>query len=209
MNIQELVEKYGDYQIEMRRWFHRHPEPSCEEKATAAKIREELDRMGVKWRQCGLETGTMAVIDGRAPGRTIMLRGDIDGLSVTEKTGLEFASENPGMMHACGHDCHISMLLTAAKILNDMKGEFTGRVVLAFHSDIAAYREQPNRIKRIAFFAFEQGRTHTERKLVDLDFKKFCTGKMPALVNHNNDTEKQKRKQNRPRLAPKFRCRHA
>ena len=132
MNIQELVEKYGDYQIEMRRWFHRHPEPSCEEKATAAKIREELDRMGVKWRQCGLETGTMAVIDGRAPGRTIMLRGDIDGLSVTEKTGLEFASENPGMMHACGHDCHISMLLTAAKILNDMKGEFTGRVVLAF-----------------------------------------------------------------------------
>ena len=132
MNIQELVEKYGDYQIEMRRWFHRHPEPSCEEKATAAKIREELDRMGVKWRQCGLETGTMAVIEGRAPGRTIMLRGDIDGLSVTEKTGLEFASENPGMMHACGHDCHISMLLTAAKILNDMKGEFTGRVVLAF-----------------------------------------------------------------------------
>lgn len=132
MNIQELQQKYGDYQIEMRRWFHRHPEASEHEVETAAKIREELDKMGIKWRKCGMETGTMAVIEGQAPGRTIMLRGDIDGLSVTEETGLPFASEHPGMMHACGHDCHISMLLTAAKILNDVKDKLKGRVVLAF-----------------------------------------------------------------------------
>ena len=82
MNIQELQQKYGDYQIEMRRWFHRHPEASEHEVETAAKVREELDKMGIKWRKCGMETGTMAVIEGQAPGRTIMLRGDIDGLSV-------------------------------------------------------------------------------------------------------------------------------
>ncbi len=132
MNIEALVQQYGDYQIEMRRWFHRHPEPSEQEFETAAKIREELDKMGIKWRKCGMETGTMAVIEGAEPGRTIMLRGDIDGLSVTEDTGLPFASEKPGMMHACGHDCHISMLLTAAKILNDVKDRLKGRVVLAF-----------------------------------------------------------------------------
>lgn len=132
MTLEALQKKYNNYQIEMRRWFHQHPEKSEHEVETAKKIREELDRMGVKWRQCGQETGTLAVIEGKAPGKCILLRGDIDGLSVTEATGLPFASKNPGYMHACGHDNHISMMLTATAMLNDIKDQLKGRVVVVF-----------------------------------------------------------------------------
>lgn len=132
MTLEALQKKYNDYQVEMRRWFHQHPEKSEHEVETAKKIREELDRMGVKWRQCGHETGTLAVIEGKAPGKCILLRGDIDGLSVTEATGLPFASKNPGYMHACGHDNHISMMLTATAMLNEIKDQLQGRVVLVF-----------------------------------------------------------------------------
>ena len=132
MDLKALEEKYESYQIEMRRHFHRYPEASGEEHDTARKIREELDKMGVEWRVCGMPTGTLATIKGARPGRTILLRGDIDALSVTEETGLSFASERPGLMHACGHDCHISMLLTAAKMLSDIRSELCGTVRLCF-----------------------------------------------------------------------------
>lgn len=132
MTLQTIAEKYGDYQIEMRRYFHKHPEVSGKEYDTCKKIREELDKIGVPWVHCGMETGTLATIKGNKPGKTILLRGDIDALTVLEETGAEYASVNEGIMHACGHDCHISMLLTAAHILNDMKDELCGTVKLAF-----------------------------------------------------------------------------
>lgn len=132
MTLQDLMAKYADYQVEMRRHFHRHPEESAKEVKTAERIRKELDAIGAPWRVCGMGTGTLARIEGKLPGKTIMLRGDIDALSVTEQTGLPFASENKGVMHACGHDCHISMLLTAAHMLNDIKDQLKGTVVLAF-----------------------------------------------------------------------------
>ena len=88
--------------------------------------------MGVEWRPCGLETGTLATIQGAKPGKTILLRGDMDGLTVQEETGLEYASQNEGLMHACGHDCHMAMLLTTAQVLKDMKDELYGTVKLAF-----------------------------------------------------------------------------
>ena len=132
MTLQDLMSKYGDYQIAMRRHFHQHPEESTKEVKTAERIRRELDEAGIPWRACGMGTGTLARIEGAEPGPTIMLRGDIDALSVTEETGLPFASCNPGVMHACGHDCHISMLLTAARMLNDIRDRIRGAVVLAF-----------------------------------------------------------------------------
>ena len=134
MGMKEVAEKYSDYQVEMRRWFHNNAEVSEKEYETAKKIREELDKMGVEWEHCGLETSTLATIKGAKPGKTVLLRGDIDALSVTEETGLPFASKTKGVMHACGHDCHISMLLTAAHILNDMKDELCGTVKLAWQS---------------------------------------------------------------------------
>ena len=132
MNLLDLEPKYADYQIQMRRLFHTCPEASTKEFETAKLIRAELDKMGIPWRECGMPTGTLATIKGARPGRTILLRGDIDGLEVTEKTGLEYASKNEGFMHACGHDCHISMLLTAGKILNDLRDRLSGTVVLCF-----------------------------------------------------------------------------
>lgn len=132
MTLQDLMTKYGDYQVTMRRYFHQHPEESGKEFNTAKRIREELDQAGIAWRECGMGTGTLARIEGKEPGPTILLRGDIDALSVTEETGLPFASCTPGLMHACGHDCHISMLLTAAHMLNDIRDQLKGTVVLAF-----------------------------------------------------------------------------
>lgn len=132
MDIKTVAEKYSDYQIKMRRYFHKYPEISGEEYETCNAIRTELDKMGVPWEHCGLETGTLATIKGSKPGKTILLRGDIDALTVVEQTGVEYESRNKGLMHACGHDCHISMLLTAAQILNDMKEQLCGTVKLAF-----------------------------------------------------------------------------
>ena len=132
MDIKEVAKKYADYQINMRRYFHENPELSEKEFNTSKVVKEELDKIGVPWVPCGLETGVLATIKGSKPGKTILLRGDMDALTVTEKTGLPFASKNEGVMHACGHDCHISMMLTAAHILNDMKEDLCGTVKLAF-----------------------------------------------------------------------------
>lgn len=132
MNIQDTAAKYADYQIEMRRHFHENPEVSGKEYETSKTVKAELDKIGVPWVACGLETGVLATIKGDKPGKTILLRGDMDALTVNEQTGLPYASKNEGVMHACGHDCHISMMLTAARILNDMKAELCGTVKLAF-----------------------------------------------------------------------------
>ncbi len=133
MDVKAVATKYADYQIEMRRWFHQHPELSMEEKETSAKVKEELTKAGIEWRDCGSEGyGILATVKGAKPGKTIMLRGDMDALSVTEETGLPYASQNEGKMHACGHDAHISTLLVAAHIINDMKDELCGEVRFAF-----------------------------------------------------------------------------
>lgn len=132
MDIKEIAAKYEKYLPEVRYWFHANPEVSEHEFETSKHIKEELDKMGVEWRPCGLETGVLATIKGAKPGKTILLRGDMDALTVQEDTGLPYASKNAGVMHACGHDCHISMLLTAAQILKDMKDDLCGTVKLAF-----------------------------------------------------------------------------
>lgn len=132
MNLKEAAAKYGDYLIEMRRCFHAHPEVSGKEYETSKRIKAELDKFGIAWRPCGLETGILATIQGEKPGKTILLRGDMDALTVQEETELPYASEVSGVMHACGHDCHISTLLTAARVLNDIKADLCGTVRLAF-----------------------------------------------------------------------------
>lgn len=132
MTIQELAAKYKDYLIEMRRYFHMHPELSGKEFETSATIKKELDKIGIPWKPCGMQTGILATITGGRPGKTILLRSDMDALEVKEETGAPYASQSEGVMHACGHDCHISMLLTAAHILNDRREELCGTVKLAF-----------------------------------------------------------------------------
>ena len=84
MNLTQAAEAAKDYIIEQRRWFHQHPEVSEQEFESCKRIRAELDKMGVEWRPCGLETGTLATIKGAKPGKTILLRADMDGLTVQE-----------------------------------------------------------------------------------------------------------------------------
>lgn len=132
-NIKELSEKYNDYIIGERRHFHSMPELSFEEVDTTADIAahlKEIDGIEVETYE-GL-TGCVGILKGAKPGRTVMLRADIDALPVLEKTGLDFASQNEGKMHACGHDCHIAMQMGAAKILSELRNDLAGTVKFLF-----------------------------------------------------------------------------
>ena len=132
MNIKETAQKYSDYIVETRRHLHMNPELSTQEYETSKFIMSELDKIGVPYVQCGLETGVLATIKGGKPGKTILIRGDMDALPVPEENDLPYKSKVEGRMHACGHDTHTSMMLTAAHILNDVKDELCGTVKLAF-----------------------------------------------------------------------------
>ena len=131
MDLKALAEKNHDYVVEMRRYFHRHPELSTQEVNTSKKICEELEKMGIPYKDYPDYT-VIATIDSGKPGKTVLIRGDIDALPVTEETGLPFASQNPGVMHACGHDCHGAMLLGIGKSLMEVKDELTGKILLGF-----------------------------------------------------------------------------
>ena len=133
--MEDLGKKFKEaegYIIEMRRWFHQHPELSLKEKETSEKSKEELDKMGIPHEALKPNYGVVATIQGKDSGKVIAARADIDALPVTEDTGLPFASCNPGVMHACGHDAHAAMLLGVAKVLNEVKDELNGTVKLVF-----------------------------------------------------------------------------
>ena len=138
--VQDIAREFEPYIVKQRRYFHKHPEPSLREVATTAAIANQLDAMNIPYEQ-PLETGLVATLRGTAPDaygadgnprRRIMIRADIDALPVTEKTGAEFASENEGFMHACGHDCHIAMQLGALQILRHMTDDLHGEVRAVF-----------------------------------------------------------------------------
>lgn len=132
MNIREIGGKYGDYIIGLRRTFHAMPELSGREYETGARVLEELAALGIAGRRAA-DTGVLAEIEGGGgPGGCVALRADMDALPVTECTGEPYASRNPGVMHACGHDCHIAMLLGAAAMLQQVRDAFPGRVRLIF-----------------------------------------------------------------------------
>ena len=130
--IKALAEKYNEYIIEKRRFFHMYPELPLHEEETTKSITKELEALGLKPQAFDGIYGCCAVLEGAHPGATVLLRADIDALPVSEKSGLPFASQNEGKMHACGHDSHIAMLLGAAKILCDMKEDLHGKVKFFF-----------------------------------------------------------------------------
>lgn len=135
MNYRELAEKNEDYIIEKRRWFHRHPELSWQEFNTTNEIARELEALGYEVKRFDRKSGCTGFLKGgkaKADSKTVALRADIDALPVLEKTGAPYASENENVMHACGHDCHIAMLLGAAKMLAETRGELCGNVKLLF-----------------------------------------------------------------------------
>jgi amidohydrolase len=127
-----LTEPFLDELIAIRRHLHQHPELSFEEHQTSAYIREILDSWGIDYSFPFVKTGILARIKGDKPGKRIALRSDMDALPVTEASGLEFQSLNPGIMHACGHDMHMTSLLGAIRILNQLKHLIEGEVLFVF-----------------------------------------------------------------------------
>ncbi len=120
--------------VEIRRHIHQHPELSYAEFETAAFISSKLDAMGIEHHKGIAGTGIVGFIRGEAAGRglTIGLRADMDALPITEATGTEYQSRNEGVMHACGHDAHVAMLIGAAGIIKSLRNEFAGTVLLVF-----------------------------------------------------------------------------
>jgi amidohydrolase len=127
----EVDEALAGHVVELRRAIHRHPELGFEEHETAALIERELDALGIVHRRLA-GTGVAARIDGREKGRVVALRADMDALPIGEKTGLPYASQVAGKMHACGHDAHTAMLLGAAAALQNGRDGLLGSVVLIF-----------------------------------------------------------------------------
>ncbi|WP_159881646.1 amidohydrolase [Paenibacillus puerhi] len=118
--------------VEFRRELHRFPELSMQEVETTRKIREALAEEGIKVLPLALRVGVLAEIEGAGPGPTVALRADIDALPIMEETGLPFASELEGKMHACGHDFHTSAILGSAILLQRYRHLLQGRVRLLF-----------------------------------------------------------------------------
>ena len=118
--------------IQCRRTLHEHPELSHREYETTERIRRWLVEMGAELAEFGLETGVVARIRGKHPGKTVVLRADIDALPITEQTGEPFASKTAGVMHACGHDVHTSILLGAVELLLARQEELCGTVLAVF-----------------------------------------------------------------------------
>jgi len=131
--VDALVRKITDLVIEVRRDIHANPELANREVRTSRVVAEHLRRFGIAEIQTGVaHHGVVALIRGRKPGPVIALRADMDALPIVEETGLPFASKNPGVMHACGHDAHTAMLLGAAAVFAELRDELPGTVKLIF-----------------------------------------------------------------------------
>ncbi len=128
----QLAENLFSYSQELRRDFHQHPELGFQEKYSSSRIVSELDKMNVFYQKGLADTGVLAQIQGEKPGKTVLLRFDMDALPITEMNKVEYASRNPGCMHACGHDGHMAIGLTCAKILSGMNESFPGTIAIVF-----------------------------------------------------------------------------
>lgn len=131
MAINQKVKQEKEYLIQMRRHFHEHPEVSMEEYETAKTIEQELDRFGIEHHRVG-KTGVYGVLRGKVAGNKVLLRADIDALRITDVKRCTYASKNPGVMHACGHDAHTASLLGAAKLLAKQKDWLRGEIGFIF-----------------------------------------------------------------------------
>jgi amidohydrolase len=125
--------------VDLRRRIHRHPELGLSLPRTQATVLEALDGLGLEVKTGARTTSVIARLRGARPGPTILLRGDMDALPMPEDTGLPFASEVPGAMHACGHDGHTAMLVGAARLLARRREALAGSVLFMFQPGEEGY----------------------------------------------------------------------
>ena len=130
--IQELAQQIHQEVIANRRHLHQHPELSFHEENTRAFVAAKLDELGIAYEQMA-GNGLVAILQGEKPSdQVVALRGDMDALPIVEANDVSYKSQNPGVMHACGHDVHTSSLLGTAHILNKIKSEFGGTIKFIF-----------------------------------------------------------------------------
>ena len=134
MNFANRAAQLSDTIIADRHYLHQHAELSFEEHETTAYLVAEMEKLGIPVQTYENYTGCIATIKGGKPGKTVMLRADIDALPIQENSGVEFESVHPGVMHACGHDTHAAMLLGAARLLWEQRDELQGTVKLLFQA---------------------------------------------------------------------------
>ena len=129
--IKKRIHALNEELVGLRRDFHQHPELGFEEHRTAGVVEKYLQDLGLETRRVA-STGVVACLEGSRPGPVLMLRADMDALPIQEQTDLRFRSLNQGVMHACGHDAHMAMLLTAAKVLTENRKDIRGTVKFVF-----------------------------------------------------------------------------
>ncbi|NMM65325.1 amidohydrolase [Clostridium sp. P21] len=130
--VLEKAEKLKDKLIMIRRDIHAHPEIGMHENRTAKVVVDKLKEYGIEVQQHVGGTGVVGILRGKEPGKTILLRADMDCLRLKEENDVKYKSEYPEFMHACGHDAHISWLIGAAAILSEFRDEFSGNIKFLF-----------------------------------------------------------------------------
>src|SRR5688500_2191881 len=126
------AEALADKLTALRRSIHLEPELGLHTPKTRDKVRAALAHLPLEWREGPSTTGLVATLNPGRPGRSVLLRGDMDALPMPEETGLAFASQVAGAMHACGHDSHVAMLVGAAELLCQRAGALAGEVRFMF-----------------------------------------------------------------------------
>ncbi len=132
LHLSGEAEALADQLTAWRRDLHQHPELGFHEQRTAAIVAQTLRELGLEVQTGVADTGVVAVVEGARPGRTALLRWDMDALPIQEATGAAYASTSSGVMHACGHDGHVAIGLGVARLLCSRREELRGRVKLVF-----------------------------------------------------------------------------
>jgi len=131
--VLEHARELFPYTRDLQREFHRNPELGFQEFKTSMIILRELSQLDGFFVKSGVaETGITALLKGKKPGKTLLLRFDMDALPIQEDTGVEYASEHEGLMHGCGHDGHMAIGLSVARLLSEMQDDLSGQVILLF-----------------------------------------------------------------------------
>ena len=149
MNAEILLKEAEELQPslqECRRDIHEHPEIGFDLARTKEKVRAELIRLGYEPKDCG-KCGLVALAGGKKPGKTILIRADMDALPIKEEADVEYASRIEGKMHGCGHDMHTAMLLGAAALLKKHEDELEGTVKLMFQPAEEIFQGSEDMIK--------------------------------------------------------------
>ena len=148
MDPKELMAEAAVLEPQLQNWrrtLHRQPEVGFDLPKTRALVKQALTEMGYTPQDCG-KAGILVLAGGKKPGKTILLRGDMDALPIQEESGVDFASEVPGRMHGCGHDMHTAMMLGAAKLLKAHEEELEGTVKLEFQPAEEIFQGSPDMI---------------------------------------------------------------